>query len=477
MKSIYSCGAIFVLSLVTQSAAWAHGYLSDPPSRSLLCKSGGQVNCGPIQYEPQSLEGRSGFPSGGPADGTIASAGLSQFGAMDEQSSSRWIKRDIAAGPKDFNWTHTANHVTRNYRYYITKSGWNQNAPLSRSSFELQPFCVFDGGMRQPPPIGIHPCNIPQRTGYHVILSVWEIGDTTNSFYSVADVQFTGGTNPPPDPVFVSKGTINPSMDLAPGDKVRTRVFNAGGEQASLATIITIANATEGQRNNWPFQLATRINAERSELRAGQIDSTGKIVPAFGLNNVYAKSDSGIDRVEVQVDKAPTGPNADLFIGALANSYAIVNGQLTINVSVTAVGEVDVSAFVYDQAGQSKGFASAALNNNATQLSIALTQPKAGRHQLVVKGTVKGNTTLIQKSADFTLTDTPIVIDPVGAQYVFPNGLASYKAGTRVLQPKNNRVYECKPFPYSGYCSQWTAGSTQFEPGVGSSWELAWIAR
>ncbi len=62
-------------------------------------------------------------------------------------------------------------------------------------------------------------------------------------------------------------------------------------------------------------------------------------------------------------------------------------------------------------------------------------------------------------------------------QYRFPDGLASYKAGTRVLQPKNGRVFECRPWPNSGYCVQWSPSTTQFEPGVGSHWQEAWIAR
>jgi N-acetylglucosamine-binding protein A len=474
--------ALLVIGLLAHTCGFAHGYLTDPPARSFLCKGGGQVNCGPIQYEPQSLEGPSGFPSGGPPDGRIASAGLAQFSAMDEQTSSRWIKRDITAGTRNFTWTHTANHVTRNYRYYLTKQGWNPNAPLTRAAFDTTPFCVIDGGMRQPPTVEVQQCTVPQRSGYHVILSVWEIGDTSNSFYSVADVMFQGGTTTPPDPVvtFDVKGSINPSIDLQPGDKAMTRVFNAAGEQPALQTRIVIGSAADGQRNNWPFLLATKINAERPELRAGQRGSDGKIAPANGQNDVFARSDSGIQRVEIQIDKAAPPTGADLLVGALAGSYPIVGGQVSIDVSVTAVGELDVTAFVYDAAGQSKGSASATLNNAGTQLRIVLAKPAAGRHQLVVKGVVKGSGTVIQKTFELTLTGgdpTNPAPPPGGAQYVFPNGLASYKAGTLVLQPKTNRIYECKPWPYSGYCPQWTAGSTQFEPGVGSNWRDAWLER
>jgi predicted carbohydrate-binding protein with CBM5 and CBM33 domain len=36
-------------------------------------------------------------------------------------------------------------------------------------------------------------CNVPQRTGYQVIYAVWEIADTSNSFYQAIDVDFGSG--------------------------------------------------------------------------------------------------------------------------------------------------------------------------------------------------------------------------------------------------------------------------------------------
>ena len=43
--------------------------------------------------------------------------------------------------------------------------------------------------------------------------------------------------------------------------------------------------------------------------------------------------------------------------------------------------------------------------------------------------------------------------------FVFPEGVKQYKAGTKVLQPKNDKVYECKPFPFSGWSDFAGAGT------------------
>jgi len=64
------------LALLASGGALAHGYINQPEGRNYLCKTGGNSQCGAIQWEPQSLEAPSGFPNGGPADGQIASAGV-----------------------------------------------------------------------------------------------------------------------------------------------------------------------------------------------------------------------------------------------------------------------------------------------------------------------------------------------------------------------------------------------------------------
>ena len=108
----------------------------------------------------------------------------------------------MSSGPTKFAWKFLVNHVTKDYKYYITRVGWDVAAPLTRATFETAPFCVVDGGMTEPPALDEHTCNVPTREGYHIILSVWDVGDTSNSFFNVIDAMFSGGGSPPvPVPV------------------------------------------------------------------------------------------------------------------------------------------------------------------------------------------------------------------------------------------------------------------------------------
>ncbi|SDK66746.1 lytic polysaccharide monooxygenase auxiliary activity family 9 protein [Streptomyces indicus] len=179
---------------LSSGGASGHGYTDLPISRQKLCQNGTVTGCGAIQWEPQSVEGPKGFPAAGPADGKICSAGLGQFDVLNSPTKpggGAWPATPVTNGAtQTFRWQFTARHSTTDFRYYITKNGWNQNAPLSRSSLELTPFLTvpFSG---QPPATLSHSGKLPSgKSGRHVILAVWTIADTGNAFYACSDVQF-----------------------------------------------------------------------------------------------------------------------------------------------------------------------------------------------------------------------------------------------------------------------------------------------
>ncbi|MBW8184096.1 N-acetylglucosamine-binding protein GbpA [Shewanella nanhaiensis] len=455
--------------LLMSSAALAHGYVKSPESRAYACNQGGNVNCGAVQWEPQSVEGPSGFPELGPVDGKLASAGQGAFAPLDEQSSTRWSRSDISAGWNEFSWQFTANHVTRNWRYYLTEQNWDPNKPLSRSSFDLTPFCVIEGDMVQPPKFVTHECNVPARaSGYQVILALWEVGDTANSFYNVIDVNFNDGSTTPD--TWSDVGNINPALDLKVGDSAMTRVFTAEGEQASMQTSITIENTQQGLKNNWPHLLATAVNREQTKMKAGQKSATGEIVPVYGKNEIFAKDGSGINRVEVGFDIAPE-PGNSVEVSSLADSYEINEGKALVSFDITTNTDMQVSVQLSSHNGQASGFQSQQVNSTTASFEIDVIEPVVGHYHMLVKAEPTQGEVIVQNH-DLFLTEAAA---PGDADYVFPQGIVDYQAGTTVFQPKNGKTYQCKPFPYSGYCIQWSETATGFEPGVGSDWGLAWI--
>jgi len=193
-------GAMFVAPM----EASAHGYVSSPPSRGYqgeLFKNAvgwdaAMNKYGNVISQPQSLEAKKGFPVDGPKDGQIASANgaVGDF-VLDRQSSDMWDKTDIHTGLNTFTWTYTAPHNTSKWHYYMTKSNWNPDAPITRDDLELIGTVDHDGTAATNNIS--HQIVIPNnRVGYHVVVAAWDVADTANAFYSTIDLNVTNNNLP-----------------------------------------------------------------------------------------------------------------------------------------------------------------------------------------------------------------------------------------------------------------------------------------
>lgn len=209
------------------SGSIRHGHVgnekSDVISRAAMPGNKGKV--GSIEYEPQSVEGPKGFSldasTGGPKDGQIASAG--HYGAlpMDQQKSNLWEKNQVNPGTVQIGWRYTAAHKTSQWHYYITKNGWDQNSPLKRA--ELQPLATISHDGSAAPHGTAHDIKLPaDHTGYHVIIAVWDVADTTNAFYSAIDVNIAGDAKPPVNPPV--KPPVDEPVKPPVGDPVKPPV-------------------------------------------------------------------------------------------------------------------------------------------------------------------------------------------------------------------------------------------------------------
>lgn len=173
---------------------YTHGCGTNPPSRSLLCASKVNANCGAIMYEPQSVEGTRGFPETGPPDGHIASGGLTRFHALDEYGEGRWVFVDIGpyirpiADAKyrlTIKYTYTAKHSTRGYKLFASNGNWTENGAITRRDL------VQVGAIDTPDhvPLNVLEFDVPRDTirPIGVLLLIWEIADTDSAFYSIID--------------------------------------------------------------------------------------------------------------------------------------------------------------------------------------------------------------------------------------------------------------------------------------------------
>ncbi|MER7012623.1 lytic polysaccharide monooxygenase auxiliary activity family 9 protein [Saccharopolyspora sp. NPDC000359] len=156
--------APFLVAIPTSTAS-AHGYIDSPPSRQAQCAAG-TVPCGPIKYEPQSVEGPKGL--------TSCSGGNEAFSELDDDGKG-WEVTPVG-NSVTFNWTLTAAHATSTWEYFI---GGNRVA-------------VFDEGGKQPPNQLSHNVDLSGVSGPQKVLAVWNVADTANAFYACVDVNVGG---------------------------------------------------------------------------------------------------------------------------------------------------------------------------------------------------------------------------------------------------------------------------------------------
>lgn len=218
-----------------------HGHVFSPASRAYFAWQEGRLDTGQLnqreagKFFPKVQAGLTDLfaPTDimndlPPPDGKIASANQGNSEFLDEPGT-HWQKHDVLSSDVlTVSWNYTAAHLTRRWNYFITRPNWNPNQPLSRAQFEEAPFHQVQLGEQPfwshssaltPPQPTVHDLILPERTGYHVLLAVWEVADTANAFYQVIDLNFVGeGATPeqplPPQGVRVTNVTTS-SVSLA----------------------------------------------------------------------------------------------------------------------------------------------------------------------------------------------------------------------------------------------------------------------
>ncbi|MFI9052699.1 lytic polysaccharide monooxygenase [Streptomyces sp. NPDC053427] len=194
--------APLALTVLTASPAAAHGSMSDPVSRvsacyaegpespkSAACKAAVQASGAQAFYDWNAVrDGNAGGQSKTKIpDGKLCSGGDDKYKGLDLPRAD-WPSSAMRAGSHTFHYKATAPHKG-SFELYLTKDGYNPTKPLKWSDLEAKPFVkvtdptltngeyVFDG-------------KVPQRSGRHLIYSIWQRSDSPEAFYTCSDVVF-----------------------------------------------------------------------------------------------------------------------------------------------------------------------------------------------------------------------------------------------------------------------------------------------
>ncbi|MFD0471494.1 lytic polysaccharide monooxygenase [Nonomuraea thailandensis] len=207
---------------VAPGAASAHGTMSNPPSRTMVCYSEGPES-------PRSAACKQAVATGGTQplydwnevniadaagrhrqiipDGKLCSAGRDKYRGFD-QARADWPATTMASGATHtFKYRATAPHKGA-FELYITDESYDPAKPLTWSDLESTPFhtvtnpTVAEGYYTMT-------AKLPSRQGRHLIYAIWQRSDSPEAFYSCSDVVF-GQSNPSPAPTPTGTPTATP---------------------------------------------------------------------------------------------------------------------------------------------------------------------------------------------------------------------------------------------------------------------------
>lgn len=306
VKRIVTLMALAQIGLLSSQSVLANGYVVSPAARAQLCKSGVNINCD-LQTKFQSdmiisETASSGFPE---LNG-IASGGLLKYKDLNKESKDGWTKNNITPGSLEIHWQITSPTKFTGWRYYITKPEWRQTLTtghLTAESFEAKPFCQFsaDRAEVQQGLVG-QKCQLPKRQGYQLVYAVAD-QDDGQSIYNIIDVNIDESNMG--SPAFEAGSwdkeiaTIDNPLPVKAGDVIRVRFFS-NNEQPGIQTIVKIKS---GEEKTWASVVASAINAQHPDVRAGVLRKNGDVTPdQQKINSIYTMPDSYLTGAVISIN-------------------------------------------------------------------------------------------------------------------------------------------------------------------------------
>ena len=287
------------LAVVSHTPAQAHGAAMIPTSRLHSCWVDGLSSTGRII--PQNAACAAAVNQGGANalynwfgvlrsdgagrmrgfinDGELCSGGNATYSGFNLGRTDFPYTRLTAGSSIQIRYNNWARHPGT-FRLYVTRNGWNQNAPLTWNDLEGVPAAGQAGGtpfdsVTNPQEVGgpgsadgyyYWNATLPSgKTGKHIIYSVWHRSDSTETFYGCSDVSFDGGngqvvgigggnSTQPPATGGPTGGPTSPGPN--PGNGACTATYSAastwsGGFQGT----VTVRNSGTAAIGGWSVGL------------------------------------------------------------------------------------------------------------------------------------------------------------------------------------------------------------------------------
>ncbi|WP_404960904.1 lytic polysaccharide monooxygenase [Streptomyces sp. 147326] len=246
LTRIASAGiAPLALAAYAAAPAVAHGSMTDPVSRVAACYAEGPE-------APKSAACKAAVSSSGAQafydwnavnianaagnhralipNGQLCSAGNDKYQGLD-LARADWPASPMTAGAHTFRYKGTAPHKG-SFELYVTKDGYDPTKPLKWSDLESAPFAkATDPGMQNGD--YVFSGTVPNKSGRHLIYSIWQRSDSPEAFYTCSDVVFGkdnggggnggGGSTPSTEPSTAASAPASAKPDTGTGTGTGTK--------------------------------------------------------------------------------------------------------------------------------------------------------------------------------------------------------------------------------------------------------------
>ncbi|WP_030161782.1 lytic polysaccharide monooxygenase [Streptomyces sp. NRRL S-244] len=300
--------------------AAAHGSMTDPVSRvaacyaegpespkSAACKAAVAASGAQAFYDwnAVNIANAAGNHRSLIPNGQLCSAGNDKYRGLD-LARADWPASPMAPGAHTFRYKGTAPHKG-SFELYITKDGYDPSKPVKWSDLEPAPFAkVTDPGMQNGD--YVFSGSVPNKSGRHLIYSIWQRSDSPEAFYTCSDVVFgkdNGGSGG-------SEGGTGTTPSTKPSTKPSAKPSTGGGRPSDAPKAPTDRQIADGE---------SKSTVEHN----GHGDNDPRTNGSTALTPVPSESPAGTDLAETG-GSAATPAIAIAGAGVLAVGAAVLFG-------------------------------------------------------------------------------------------------------------------------------------------------------
>ncbi|WUD77641.1 lytic polysaccharide monooxygenase [Streptomyces sp. NBC_00510] len=281
-------GTAALLPLALAGPAAAHGAPVSPVSRAAACASGsgqyvGTAACRAAaaanggsrpfaDWDNLRVAGVAGRDRQVIPDGKLCSGGLAAFRGLDLPRSD-WPATRLTPGAAFTMAYGTTIPHQGTFRLYLTKEGYDPTRPLTWSSLASDPFVKVTD-----PPVsggayrigGRLPSN---RTGHHVLFTIWQNSSTPDTYYSCSDVVF---------PAAAAKAPAKPAKPAKSAKPPATAASATPEATASKGTASPSAARAAGSPSAAQASPRDAVRTPATQPVAAESEGPGRTLLALG---------------------------------------------------------------------------------------------------------------------------------------------------------------------------------------------------